>query len=180
MRFRFPCFFRSDCLTNHRKLVGSSTLKAYALRNGRPVLPGESPYAVCSQVLTANNHKAPDGFSPRAHCKAFAHIIIGVAKNYRAKCAEQNLTVRKTYAATDEFLKSFEWRRVRMAALKLYGPKCQCCGATPASGAVMNVDHILPRKTHPELCLSLDNLQVLCDACNHGKGNWDTTDWRTA
>lgn len=78
----------------------------------------------------------------------------------------------------DEFLSSFEWRALRMMALKKLGAKCQCCGATPAQGLMMHVDHIKPRKTHPELALSLDNLQVLCEVCNHGKGNWDDTDWR--
>jgi 5-methylcytosine-specific restriction endonuclease McrA len=53
-----------------------------------------------------------------------------------------------------------------------------CCGATPQTGAVMNVDHIKPRKTYPELALSVENLQILCGECNHGKGNWNTTDWR--
>lgn len=78
----------------------------------------------------------------------------------------------------DDFLLSFEWRSVRMMALKRYGPKCQCCGATPADGVKMHVDHIKPRKLFPHLALSLDNLQVLCEVCNHGKGNWDMTDWR--
>lgn len=80
---------------------------------------------------------------------------------------------------TDSFLQTYEWRRVRMEALKKYGPRCQCCGATPATGAVMNVDHIKPRKLFPQLALDVDNLQILCHECNHGKGNWDMTDWRT-
>ena len=79
---------------------------------------------------------------------------------------------------TDEFLTCYAWRRLRMEALKLHGARCQCCGASPATGAVMNVDHIKPRKLRPDLALTLDNLQVLCGDCNHGKGNWDTTDWR--
>jgi hypothetical protein len=79
---------------------------------------------------------------------------------------------------SDSFLSSYDWRKLRMEALKKYGSKCQCCGATPATGAVMNVDHIKPRKFFPELALSLSNLQVLCHECNHGKGNWDQTDWR--
>ena len=79
---------------------------------------------------------------------------------------------------SNSFLSTYEWRKVRMQALKLYGAKCQCCGATPASGAVMNVDHIKPRKLWPSLALDVKNLQVLCAACNHGKGNWDQTDWR--
>ena len=77
-----------------------------------------------------------------------------------------------------DFLQSFEWRRLRMEALKKHGAKCQCCGATPQTGAVMNVDHIKPRRLFPHLALDLDNLQVLCHECNHGKGNWDQTDWR--
>lgn len=80
--------------------------------------------------------------------------------------------------SSDDFLSTFEWRRVRMMALKKYGPRCQCCGATPADGAVMNVDHIKPRKLFPHLALNVNNLQILCHECNHGKGNWDMTDWR--
>ena len=87
----------------------------------------------------------------------------------------------RAYSAvnSEAFLQSYEWRQLRMRALKKYGARCQCCGASPATGAVMNVDHIKPRRIYPELALDLDNLQVLCGACNHGKGNWDMTDWRT-
>lgn len=84
----------------------------------------------------------------------------------------------KTFVSSDNFLSSYDWRKLRMEALKKYGAKCQCCGATPTTGAVMNVNHIKPRKFFPELALSLSNLQVLCHECNHGKGNWDSTDWR--
>jgi len=77
-----------------------------------------------------------------------------------------------------EFLQSYEWRKVRMVALKRDGAICACCGASPKTGAVMNVDHIKPRRTHPHLALDPENLQVLCADCNHGKGSWDDTDWR--
>ncbi len=79
---------------------------------------------------------------------------------------------------SDDFLKSYKWRQLRMVAIKQYGPKCQCCGASTETGAVINVDHIKPRRLFPELALDLDNLQILCHECNHGKGNWDQTDWR--
>ena len=79
---------------------------------------------------------------------------------------------------SDSFLESYEWRRVRMVALKKYGPRCQCCGATPADGVKMHVDHIKPRRIFPDLALDVANLQILCEVCNHGKGNWDMTDWR--
>lgn len=78
----------------------------------------------------------------------------------------------------DAFLDSYEWRRVRMKVLQRDGRKCACCGATPDDGVKMHVDHIKPRKTHPSLALDMNNLQVLCEVCNHGKGNWDSTDWR--
>ena len=85
---------------------------------------------------------------------------------------------RHAKIVTDKFLLSYEWRKLRYQALKKYGGKCQCCGRSPADGAVLNVDHIQPRKKRPDLALNIDNLQVLCGECNHGKGNWDETDWR--
>ena len=90
----------------------------------------------------------------------------------------QQSKVRGIHTSTDAFLLTYEWRKVRMEALKKYGARCQCCGATPSHGAVMNVDHIKPRKLSPHLALDINNLQVLCHECNHGKGNWDMTDWR--
>lgn len=82
-------------------------------------------------------------------------------------------------AKSDQFLQSYEWRKLRMVVLTKRGNKCECCGADPKKdGIVINVDHIKPRRKYPELALSEDNLQVLCDVCNHGKGNWDETDWR--
>lgn len=86
---------------------------------------------------------------------------------------------KTNFVITDAFLLSYEWRRVRMEAIKKYGRHCQCCGATPADGITqINVDHIKPRRIYPELALDVRNLQVLCNVCNHGKGNWDMTDWR--
>jgi 5-methylcytosine-specific restriction endonuclease McrA len=92
--------------------------------------------------------------------------------------ATKPIVVGGADVTSDAFLSTFEWRKVRMEALKKYGPRCQCCGATPATGAVMNVDHIKPRKKWPNLALDVNNLQILCHDCNHGKGNWDQTDWR--
>lgn len=89
-------------------------------------------------------------------------------------------TYSAEFIASKDFLQTFEWRTLRYKALKKYGAKCGCCGASPATGATLNVDHIKPRARFPQLALDIDNLQVLCDACNHGKSNWDTTDWRTA
>jgi len=98
----------------------------------------------------------------------------------KARQAAQKKTVfvSNVNVATDSFLSTYEWRKLRMQALKLHGRKCMCCGASPETGAVMNVDHIKPRKLFPSLAMDINNLQVLCHECNHGKGNWDQTDWR--
>lgn len=81
--------------------------------------------------------------------------------------------------ASDDFLLSYEWRRLRMEVIVERGARCECCGATPKdNGIVINVDHIKPRKLYPALALEKSNLQILCDVCNHGKGNWNETDWR--
>jgi hypothetical protein len=79
---------------------------------------------------------------------------------------------------SQEFLSSYEWRQIRMVVLKRDGARCSCCGASPETGEVMHVDHIKPRRKFPRLALDPNNLQVLCEECNHGKGFWDETDWR--
>ena len=80
---------------------------------------------------------------------------------------------------SSEFLNSYAWRKLRMQVLEKYGARCQCCGRTRADGIVIHVDHIKPRRKYPELALDFNNLQVLCEVCNHGKGNWSETDWRS-
>jgi 5-methylcytosine-specific restriction endonuclease McrA len=82
------------------------------------------------------------------------------------------------YVKNDGFYESKEWKQARYQTLRDHGRRCACCGATPATGAIMHVDHIKPRYKFPELSLDLNNLQVLCSDCNEGKGAWDSTDFR--
>lgn len=79
---------------------------------------------------------------------------------------------------TDHFLLSWEWKQVRYEVLKSSRGVCLLCGRGRAEGAILQVDHIKPRRTHPHLALDINNLQVLCSACNQGKGSRDATDWR--
>lgn len=89
-----------------------------------------------------------------------------------------------TPAEKDEFYKSWEWRTLRMEVIKQHGRNCQCCGAAPGdldmSGRAVRivVDHIKPISKFWGMRLDRSNLQVLCDECNQGKGNWDETDFR--
>lgn len=85
---------------------------------------------------------------------------------------------KRTTPAKD-FYQSREWASVRYAALIRADGRCSCCGASKNDGAVLHVDHIKPRSKFPELALTLDNLQVLCDLCNVAKSNIDMTDWKT-
>lgn len=86
----------------------------------------------------------------------------------------------KPSVATDEFLLTYAWRKLRIQALLLYEQSCACCGATRDDGVKLHVDHIKPRLKYPALALDIDNLQILCEVCNHGKGNWLEHDFRQA
>lgn len=145
-------------------------IRAHKLRR----LTGQSPYYCIADAAAANGAKQPQHLSLKAWGKQIA-TTWALPHHTTTKPAPTN---RKPSVNTDAFLASYEWRALRMRALKLYGTQCQCCGASPTTGAVLNVDHIKPRKLFPELALNIDNLQILCHECNHGKGNWDTTDWR--
>ena len=90
----------------------------------------------------------------------------------------QNKRFRQEKKERHTFYTSREWFEARYRALKASGGCCALCGERPTSGNPLHVDHIKPRSKRPELQLTLSNLQVLCRACNMGKGAKDDTDWR--
>lgn len=175
-------------------------------RLGYAAAPNTSVFVLLCEALAKDGRPLPDETDIRAWVAQNTRYIKDVVKNIKesfpatvvadkppvlffknknlnvlkkvSKKKKQSKLLESNVVASSDFLHTYEWRKLRMEALKLHGAKCQCCGATPATGAVMNVDHIKPRKLFPELALSLENLQVLCGDCNHGKGNWDQTDWR--
>jgi HNH endonuclease len=87
---------------------------------------------------------------------------------------EDKLYIEFTEKA-NQFYLSFEWRRLRYTILRNYAAKCMLCNRTDLP---LHVDHIKPLRKYWVLRLEYSNLQVLCEECNHGKGNWDETDWR--
>lgn len=76
------------------------------------------------------------------------------------------------------FYRSVEWRRARVDALVKNDGRCELCGQGKKDGVTLNVDHIKPLRLHWTLRADVNNLQVLCNECNHGKGNRYEIDWR--
>ncbi len=64
--------------------------------------------------------------------------------------------------------RNINWR-LRALVLLRDGARCQLCGITPQDGARLHVDHITPWSKGGETLL--ENLQILCEACNIGKSN---------
>lgn len=85
---------------------------------------------------------------------------------------------KKRAAAAVGFYDSPAWMKVRYSALERSKGRCECCGNRPTSINPLHVDHIKPRSKYPKLELAPTNLEVLCRACNLGKGNRYETDWR--
>jgi hypothetical protein len=141
---------------------------------GTGLATGESPIKLAVKLLQETHRMIAIGVAEKNIDYIDRHKTVML----EVISANKHKLPKRTKRSKPEFLESFEWRKLRMQALVKYGPRCMCCGASPQTGATMHVDHIKPRLTHPELALALDNLQILCHECNHGKGNWDTTDWR--
>lgn len=57
------------------------------------------------------------------------------------------------------------WQTLRMAVLERDGWACVKCGAQKR----LEVDHIHPVRTHPQLAYEPCNTQVLCPACHTKK-----------
>jgi len=66
--------------------------------------------------------------------------------------------------------RNINWR-LRALVLMHDGPRCRLCGAGPSDGVRLHVDHIKPWSKGGETVL--ENLQVLCNVCNIGKGDLD-------
>lgn len=58
---------------------------------------------------------------------------------------------------------------LRFQVLERDDGKCRLCGRSPNEGATLHVDHVTPFSLGG--LTVLNNLQILCEACNLGKGN---------
>ena len=101
--------------------------------------------------------------------RTMAARVLGMTyRAFRYRARVLGLAVQSVAAVRDRFAR--EWPGLRLLALRKHGHKCQSCGATPADGATLHVDHVIPRHLMPALELELENLQVLCRDCNVAKG----------
>jgi 5-methylcytosine-specific restriction endonuclease McrA len=64
--------------------------------------------------------------------------------------------------------RNINWR-LRALVLMRDGARCRLCGAVPGDGVRLHVDHVKPWSKGGETVL--ENLQVLCNICNIGKGD---------
>jgi 5-methylcytosine-specific restriction endonuclease McrA len=133
---------------------------------------------ICSLYMGRYPLPVASGYKPKPSKKERKAKRLLASKSLRKALRIAPIKAAGIDVTTADFLSSYKWRKLRMEALIKYGRKCMCCGATPDTGVVINVDHIKPRKLFPSLALDINNLQILCHECNHGKGNWNQTDWR--
>jgi 5-methylcytosine-specific restriction protein A len=74
---------------------------------------------------------------------------------------------RKTYSLTpaDQFYSSAAWRKLKKAKQQA-NPLCEPCERRGIAKAMVDVHHIKPRETDPELELDWDNLESCCRQCH--------------
>lgn len=72
----------------------------------------------------------------------------------------------------DSFYSSPEWRALRLQALRRARYCCEVCGASVRAKGASRVDHIKPRREHPQLALVLGNLRVKCATCDNRGAVW--------
>lgn len=114
----------------------------------------------------------------KAEHDAFVKLQLSARSQERQR---QYASDRAANGGERDFFDSNKWQRLRFEVLAEAEGCCNLCGRSYREhGVSLEVDHIKPRSRFPSLALDKGNLQVLCEDCNRGKGNRDTTDWRSS
>lgn len=131
----------------------------------------------------------PNEFSDRTIVNFVISIILARQKLFNNRWGSKKLEKLRKFKVSkhsykngdnrpiNEFYKSWEWKRLRYDFLIGKNRTCECCGAKPGNGVSINVDHIKPIRHYWDLRLNKNNLQILCEDCNMGKGSRDETNW---
>ena len=102
-----------------------------------------------------------------------------IKKETKKKSRKQKNRLKRAKYSKSGFYMTDVWRKLRYRVIRKYKGICMACGSSyKEHGVRIHVDHIKPRSRYPELALDFNNLQVLCENCNLGKGVTDETDWR--
>lgn len=137
-------------------------------------------------IKAINQARKRAGLAPReikkSHAGVMAHLnVIFKTLGYKREPGSRRMVLTTpdlSHVGSSQFLETYEWRKLRYEFLLDKEARCAACGRTPQEDGIrIQIDHILPRKLRPDLALDKSNLQILCHECNHGKANWDTTDW---
>lgn len=132
------------------------------------------------EIITARGLSVPKG-ATKKEIVALAARSKGIPTSLSNKATDAPKLVRaRKRAKGADFYKSWDWKRVRYEAIRRCGQRCMCCGWKPGDteAGYLVVDHIKSRRTRPDLELVVENLQVLCNDCNMGKGWEFSDDWR--
>lgn len=131
----------------------------------------------------AEEQKRVDAYRQRRRAQQFeAEVqarltrLVGQSKVVKDRVWKRQRQLAKPYETS--FYTTRAWLEIRYEAIRRNDGKCGACGRGKTDGIILHVDHIKPRSKFPKLELDVDNLQILCEQCNLGKGNRDATDWR--
>src|SRR5262249_38242321 len=122
------------------------TLAALGLRGKAPGVSVKKHLQFCCKNL-------PGAFRPSPTA------VKGVRKKARVNPTHAAPAIDRDFIISHAFLESYEWKRLRYEVLKKHDGLCEVCGRGRPHGQVLNVDHIKPRRKHPELALEIKNLQ---------------------
>lgn len=102
-----------------------------------------------------------------------------IIKSYAGRDIVDIIDKEYSKDAAKRFYSSVRWQSLRVHIIEEQKGRCQMCGASyKEDGIKIHVDHIVPLSVDWSRRLDKNNLQLLCEACNLGKGNKYTTDWR--
>jgi hypothetical protein len=87
------------------------------------------------------------------------------AKIQQEKVSDEHKKINTPIIDTLKFLKA----GIRWQVFERDDFKCVSCGASAADGAILHIDHIIPRSKGGKD--DMDNYQTLCHLCNIGKSN---------
>lgn len=152
-----PCITTEEDYESVTRLVNGHSVTDFQIRKERDVKLKEKYLAETRLALPAPS--------------------IPVVKNGIKKKKKQKKPETKTRKEKNEFYNSWEWKEKRYKVLTMFGAKCMLCGATSKDSKIC-VDHIIPLSRDWSKRLDINNLQVLCEDCNMGKSNKDTSDFR--